>query len=474
MRAVLAAAWVTVAVWLSDGSGVAVGQISQYNVTRQSVPVTQVLPNQTLGPRPTLAGDRRTLGSPRIWQRLATSVEGRPIEFAQFGRGPRNMLVVGPLAGDQSAAVGLIDRLAIHLAHFPQQLSGAAVTLVRSLNPDGYVHHTATNAHGVDLNRNFAARDWRKVPRDGRWLSGRVPLSEPESRALTDLIEDVGAERVIVLCAARPESSLIAAPRSENLARRVSQMSGIPLAESNEAGLSGSLQGWVGADLSIECVTLCVPRHDTPETLWTAHRTTLLALLQITTPPSATSPLAGNPRFDRTSQTTESPPLANPLDSPLPTANPPTNIATESSNVVEDWHRRTSAQRTGDRQETITKSQAIPRRLSADELTADAPMVAVIKPRAPRRAGPSTSPSLTQNVPRGATRGPSWLHPGIRRLPPVEPRRPTIGRPYPKPVVRLPRVPESRHDSRWPQAPIPLYPGPSDLEGPPRGAVLPR
>jgi hypothetical protein len=50
---------------------------------------------------------------------------------------------------------------------------------VRDLNPDGSARRTRTNARGVDLNRN-SSTGWAGA--------GRRPWSEPEARALRDVV----------------------------------------------------------------------------------------------------------------------------------------------------------------------------------------------------------------------------------------------------------------------------------------------
>ena len=50
---------------------------------------------------------------------------------------------------------------------------------MRDMNPDGFAHRERTNAHGVDLNRN-SPEHWAGA--------GARPWSEPETRAIRDLI----------------------------------------------------------------------------------------------------------------------------------------------------------------------------------------------------------------------------------------------------------------------------------------------
>jgi murein peptide amidase A len=110
-------------------------------------------------------------------QLVGRSVEGRAIRATRIGDGPRAMVIVGCVHGDECAGRSVIRRLR---AATPP--AGVTLWLVELANPDGTTADTRQNAHGVDLNRNFPYR-WRRLPR-GTFYSGPRPLSEPESRAL--------------------------------------------------------------------------------------------------------------------------------------------------------------------------------------------------------------------------------------------------------------------------------------------------
>jgi murein peptide amidase A len=108
---------------------------------------------------------------------LGRSVQGRPITAVEVGdpRG-RHVLVVGVIHGNEPGGLAVVRRL--------EQLSPAGLDLwvVPALNPDGLAADTRGNAHGVDLNRNFAWR-WRPRTAPGTtFYAGPRPLSEPESR----------------------------------------------------------------------------------------------------------------------------------------------------------------------------------------------------------------------------------------------------------------------------------------------------
>jgi N-acetylmuramoyl-L-alanine amidase len=69
--------------------------------------------------------------------------------------------------------------------------AGVELWLVSSVNPDGVRRGTRQNAHGVDLNRNFARR-WRGGGRAfDTYFPGARPFSEPESQAVRRLVRRI-------------------------------------------------------------------------------------------------------------------------------------------------------------------------------------------------------------------------------------------------------------------------------------------
>ena len=117
------------------------------------------------------------------WRTAAFSHGGRPIELLRLGKGPVRVLWLGGIHGSEPEGAVATDRLPRSLRGVPGLLDRVTVLLVRNLNPDGRASRRRANARGVDLNRNFPARNFRPSPR-----TGPRPLSENESRFLFDLI----------------------------------------------------------------------------------------------------------------------------------------------------------------------------------------------------------------------------------------------------------------------------------------------
>jgi len=118
---------------------------------------------------------------------VGTSVRGRPITVVHrtSAEATRRVLVIGHIHGDERAGLrvvrGLLDR--------PDLPADLDLYLARTVNPDGTAARSRTNAHGVDLNRNFPYR-WATSPRGSTW-SGPSALSEPESVVIRDLIRRI-------------------------------------------------------------------------------------------------------------------------------------------------------------------------------------------------------------------------------------------------------------------------------------------
>ena len=89
--------------------------------------------------------------------------------------------------GDERAGTRVVRRL----RRLPLP-AGVDLWLVPTMNPDGAAADVRTNAHAVDLNRNFP-RYWRSAGAGTATWSGPSPASEPETRALQALLRSVDA-----------------------------------------------------------------------------------------------------------------------------------------------------------------------------------------------------------------------------------------------------------------------------------------
>jgi murein peptide amidase A len=89
-------------------------------------------------------------------EQLGRSYEGRPIDVVHVAGPGRWILVVGCIHGNECEGIEVTRLLA-------RSRQAADLWLVHQLNPDGYAHRSRTNAHGVDLNRDFLAPTQRET-----------------------------------------------------------------------------------------------------------------------------------------------------------------------------------------------------------------------------------------------------------------------------------------------------------------------
>jgi hypothetical protein len=155
---------------------------------------------------------------------IGTSLKGRPIRLESFGQGSRRILVLAGIHGDEYGTPVAEAFLRYVRARPSEVPSGTQLDVVACGNPDGYAARRRTNAHNVDINRNFPSRNWsRKRNRSGA-SPGAHPGSEPETRALLALLDSRRYVRVISL---HSRGGIIDwdGPGGSTLARRMSKAS---------------------------------------------------------------------------------------------------------------------------------------------------------------------------------------------------------------------------------------------------------
>ena len=160
---------------------------------------------------------------------IGHSVQGRPIALTRVGEAEatRRVLAVGCIHGNEPAGRGIVADL--------QRASpepGTQLLLVRDMNPDGFAHHERTNARGVDLNRN-SPEQWAGA--------GARPWSEPETRAIRDLV--LREQPTLSIYYHQP-FGLVDVPEGgqPQAARRYAELTGLPLRRLSRR--PGSISRW--------------------------------------------------------------------------------------------------------------------------------------------------------------------------------------------------------------------------------------
>ena len=193
--------------------------------------------------------------------------------------GPCTLLIHAGIHGEEAETTIALSR-ALRLLTEPSQ----HCAVVLAANPDGLTRGTRGNARGVDLNRNFPTLDWKPDPvehrstlddpRDVKLSPGSGPGSEPETRALVELIEELKPETVVALHA---PLACIDDAKQGPLAHWIAERTGLPLVADVGYPTPGSFGTW-GGEHDIGVVTYEFPLSTT-DALVREHVPVLVELL---------------------------------------------------------------------------------------------------------------------------------------------------------------------------------------------------
>jgi len=142
----------------------------------------------------------------------ARSVQGTPLylrDVAEAGAKLR-VLVAGAIHGDELSSASVALHWIGLAKDGPRLAQPVHWRFIPVLNPDGLLARPPrrTNAHGVDLNRNFPTPNWerdaplywdQRTRKDPRRWPGPRPLSEPESRFLHQQMEQFRPHLIVAI-----------------------------------------------------------------------------------------------------------------------------------------------------------------------------------------------------------------------------------------------------------------------------------
>lgn len=238
-----------------------------------------------------------------------SSVEGRDIEVYTYepaGVSDFHVIFVGGIHGGYEwnsvlLAYEVMDYLEANPDVVPDKVT---VSIVPSANPDGVmkvigetgrfspdvvppVGQTTEgrfNANGVDLNRNFdcnwqSQSTWRGDVVD----AGTEAFSEPEARAIRDLVLETDADAVIFWHSASggvygSECNEGVLPGTINIMNAYAGASGYPAIESFDYyEITGDAEGWL-ASIGVPSITVELKTHESIE--WEENRAGFEAVLE--------------------------------------------------------------------------------------------------------------------------------------------------------------------------------------------------
>ena len=186
-----------------------------------------------------------------------TSVEGIPLTIYLPESRKAEIVILAAIHGDESETTVAVSEALRCLPIWDLQ---AAVILCG--NPDGMLRGTRGNARGVDLNRNFPTSNWRPDPvfyksrsndaRDIALSPGPEPASEPETKALVALIDQLQPRAVVSLHSAL---ACVDDSGASHLGRQLADRCALPFLTEIGYPTPGSMGTWAG-ERGLNLVTL--------------------------------------------------------------------------------------------------------------------------------------------------------------------------------------------------------------------------
>lgn len=178
--------------------------------------------------------DRLKTGSLRHRSAVyGTSREGIPLTVWLPEDGAPEILILAGIHGDEPETTVVVSDALRAI-----DVGGLKNAAILCGNPDGLLRGTRGNAVGVDLNRNLPTSNWspepvlykstRKGPQDIELSPGAEPASEPETRALLSLIEEMKPRAVVSLHGAL---ACIDDESGSKLGQWIAEKTGLPLEE---------------------------------------------------------------------------------------------------------------------------------------------------------------------------------------------------------------------------------------------------
>ena len=218
------------------------------------------------------------------WHHVRSSYWGNPIIWHVFGdeskqTSQNTTLIMCGVHGDEITPVKFCFDILEDLKHHPEILKDNLVIVAPLVAPDSFlkVKPTRTNARGVDVNRNFATKDWNKnalklwksrYRSDKRRFPGHKANSEQETIFQVNIIKRYNPNKILSVHAPLTlidyDGPIIGQEHGEtahDLLVKMSDKAG-KYKMYNYPFFTGSLGNWAGNERKIPTYTLELPNSD--------------------------------------------------------------------------------------------------------------------------------------------------------------------------------------------------------------------
>ncbi len=170
--------------------------------------------------------------------------------------GLRKILIVGVFHGDEPQGEYFINE---YLKIKRNKIKNSLYFIPR-LNKN----NNRTNKNGVDLNRNFPTKNWKKSKQDD-YFGGLRPSSELETKFLVKLIGEINFDAIVTIHA--PYKIINFDGPALGLAQKVSKILQYPVQEDIGYPTPGSFGTYCGIERKIPTITIEIDENKAPKEL---------------------------------------------------------------------------------------------------------------------------------------------------------------------------------------------------------------
>ena len=173
-------------------------------------------------------------------------------------KGTSPILLMGGIHGDEPEGVELAEKTLQWLledAKKPQPEVRNEWILIPCLNVDGFKKNQRTNARGVDLNRNYPSKSWSPQHEKERYFPGPSAGSEPEIKAVVNLLHEY-QPKLVIHCHSWNPCIVSSGERALKDAHRLAKSSGYEVVPEIGYPTPGSLSqyGWHDHKFPVICI----------------------------------------------------------------------------------------------------------------------------------------------------------------------------------------------------------------------------
>lgn len=198
-----------------------------------------------------------------------TSRKGRSIElFASrnLKKSDHPLLFVGGVHGDEPEGVVLAEKTLRFIEKEAEKIQLPWI-LIPCLNIDGFTAGTRVNGAGVDLNRNYATRNWSPDFENERYFPGTHAGSEPEVQGMMGLIRDFDPREIIHCHSWNPCVVCTGEPGRKD-AERLAKACGYELVDTIGYPTPGSLSHYGWGENGIPVICIEEQEKTPPDQIW--------------------------------------------------------------------------------------------------------------------------------------------------------------------------------------------------------------